>query len=208
MLHAEPGTDQLGEYHHGQEVMLDPQKLKNLQLIAQAAVASEKATACPAELQAAQCILETGWLSHAPGNNCFGIKIFPGAFGRQLLHTQEWFTDAERDRFLNLGDGRTAEPAVPPQQDSHGRRHYNVQDWFATFSTLGDCFARRAVMFTAGRYAPFAAAYKMNHDIDALVHGIAPIYATDPTYAVNVLKLIHNADVQAALAQARSGANG
>src|SRR5437588_781772 len=131
--------------------MLETQKT-NLRLIAQAAVASERATACPAELQVAQCILETGWLKHTPGNNCFGIKSYEGAFGRQLLHTREWFTDAEDRRFVALGDGRTAEAAKPIQQDAHGRKLYNVQDWFATFATLGDCFARRAAMFNAGRY--------------------------------------------------------
>src|SRR6478672_2840811 len=93
----------------------------NLGRIAEAAVASEQSTGCPAELQAAQCILETGWLNHAPGNNCFGIKSYAGAFGRQLLHTREWFTDAELARFLTSADGRTAEPVEPAQQDARGR---------------------------------------------------------------------------------------
>src|SRR5579872_7370119 len=90
--------------------MIDTQRTK-LRQIAQAAVASERATGCPAELQAAQCILETGWLSHAPGNNCFGIKSYPGESGRQLLHTREWFTDTGVRQFLASGDGRTAELA-------------------------------------------------------------------------------------------------
>ena len=90
--------------------MLETQK-NNLWLIAQAAVAAEKATHCPAELQAAQCILETGWLAHAPGNNCFGIKSYEGAAGRQLLASREWFNDAELDCFLSRGDGRSATPA-------------------------------------------------------------------------------------------------
>src|SRR5947208_2405336 len=154
--------------------MLDTQKT-NLRLIAQAAVASERSTGCPAELQAAQCILETGWLKHAPGNNCFGIKFYPGSFGRQLLHTREWFSDVETARFLAMSDGRTAEPSEPAQQDAHGRKLYNVQDWFATFATLGDCFARRAAMFSAGRYAPLASAYKAGGSLDDLVRGIAPI---------------------------------
>jgi hypothetical protein len=99
--------------------MQDTQKV-NLFFIAQAAVASEQSTGCPAELQAAQCILETGWLKQAPGNNCFGIKIYDGAYGRQLLHTREWFTDAETARFLALGEGRTAELIQPVQRDARG----------------------------------------------------------------------------------------
>src|SRR6478672_13564702 len=154
--------------------MLDSQKT-NLHLIAQAAVLSERSKGCPAELQAAQCILETGWLSHAPGNNCFGIKSYSGEYGRQLLATREWFTDEEVARFLSKGDGRTAVPAEPMQRDARGRTLYQVQDWFATFATLGDCFTRRAVMFTAGRYAKFATAYKENRDLEALVRSIAPI---------------------------------
>src|SRR5438477_8715451 len=99
--------------------MLETQKA-NLRLIAEAAVASERSTGCPAELQAAQCILETGWLKHAPGNNCFGIKSYGGASGRQLLNTREWFSDADAARFLALGDGRTASLATPVEQDARG----------------------------------------------------------------------------------------
>ena len=180
-------------------------KKNNLWLIAQAAVASESATQCPAELQAAQCILETGWLNHAPGNNCFGIKSYSGEYGRQLLATREWFTDEEVGRFLSKGDGRTAVPTEPLQRDARGRTLYQVQDWFATFATLGDCFARRAVMFTAGRYAKFATAYNENRDLEALVRGIAPIYATDPTYVDKVIGLIQNAEIRAAIDRARKG---
>jgi flagellum-specific peptidoglycan hydrolase FlgJ len=184
--------------------MLETQRT-NLGLIAVAAVASERSTGCPAELQTAQCILETGWLKHAPGNNCFGIKFYDGAWGRQLLRAKEWFTDADSARFLAAGDGRTAVPADPVQQDANGRKLYKVQDWFATFATLGDCFAHRAAMFSAGRYAPFAATYKAGGSLEDLVRGIAPIYATASGYADSVLALIHNADVQAAIAAARHG---
>ena len=182
--------------------MLDSQK-NNLRRIAQAA-ASEQSTGCPAELITAQCILESGWLTHAPGNNCFGIKSYAGEFGRQLLRTREWFTDAERARFLALAPGRTADFVQPLRQDLHGRKLFSVQDWFATFATLADCFARRAAMFNTGRYAPFAETYKANLDLEALVRGISPIYATDPTYADTVWSLIRSPEVQAATDQAQA----
>lgn len=185
--------------------MLETQKT-NLRLIAEAAVASERSTGCPAELQAAQCILETGWLKHAPGNNCFGIKFYDGAYGRQLLNTREWFNDAEAARFLAAADGRTAVPADPVQQDAHGRKLYQVQDWFATFATLGHCFARRAAMSNAGPYAPLAAAYKAGGSLEDLVRGVARIYATAPNYGDSVFALIRNPDVQAAIAAARAEA--
>jgi flagellar protein FlgJ len=182
--------------------MLESQKT-SLHLIAQAAVASERSTGCPAELQAAQCILETGWLKHAPGNNCFGIKYYDGAGGRQLLRTHEWLTEADAARFLALGEGRTAVPAEPPAHDARGRKLYIVEDVFATFATLGDCFAYRAAIFSIGRFAPFAAAFKGGGSLEELVRGIAPIYATDPAYADHVLALIANADVRAAIAAER-----
>src|SRR5262245_25350157 len=100
--------------------MLETQQT-NLRLIAQAAMASEKATECPAELQAAQCILETGWLHHAPGKNCFGIKSYPGEYGRQLLATREWFSRDELARFLSRGDGRVATAVRGAAPDARGR---------------------------------------------------------------------------------------
>ncbi len=184
--------------------MIDTQRTK-LRQIAQAAVASERATGCPAELQAAQCILETGWLAHAPGNNCFGIKSYPGEFGRQLLHTHEWLTPAELDLFLAASAGRTAELAQPVQHDARGRSLYSVQDWFATFPTLAECFARRAAFFYTGRFAPFSAAWRRDRDLEALVRGIAPIYATDPAYAEKLLGFITQAEVREELAAARAG---
>jgi flagellum-specific peptidoglycan hydrolase FlgJ len=183
--------------------MLDTQRA-NLRLIARAAVASEKATGCPAALQAAQCILETGWLSHAPGNNCFGIKSYAGESGRQLLRTREWLSDPERERFVAGAQGRTAELVEPLQRDARGRTLYSVMDWFATFPTLGDCFATRAAAFRQGEYAALAAAWQANGDTEALVRGIAAIYATDPTYAGKVLALIRHPAVQAAIAAARA----
>ena len=179
---------------------------ETLQRIASAAVHCERLVpTCPAEIPMAQAILESGWLEHAPGNNCFGIKSYSGEYGRQLLHTTEWFTDAEVKRFLALRDGRTAEPADPGAPARHdGRRKYKVQDWFATFEVLGDCFAKRARLFGAGRYAPIAAAYAEDRDLEKCIRAFAPIYATDPHYADSVLQIIHRAEVQVVLAEARS----
>ncbi len=178
---------------------------EQLPAIARAAVDSEKQTGCPAELTAAQCILESGWLQHAPGNNCFGIKQYAGCPDRQLLSTEEWFTDAEVQRFLTAADGRTAEMVQPVQQNQRGAKRYRVQDWFAAFPTLADCFARRGIMFTAGRYAPMLATFRQNGDLEALIRAIAPVYATDPHYADSVLRLIGQQDVRAAIAAARAG---
>ena len=53
---------------------MTPDQLAALRRIAEAAVAAERETGCPAEISAAQCIVESAWLQVAPGNNCFGVK--------------------------------------------------------------------------------------------------------------------------------------
>jgi flagellar protein FlgJ len=177
---------------------------KNLKTIAAAAWASQQKTGCPGLLQLAQCALETGWLKSAPGNNCFGIKAYPGCHGRQLLTTTEWFTDAELKHFLSLGDSRTAELNHAHEQVLSGRREYIVHDWFATFETLGDCFSKRAAMWDKGRYMVCAEQFKRDGDLNALVRSIASIYATAPDYAKQVLSIIDQADVQAAWKEAQN----
>jgi flagellum-specific peptidoglycan hydrolase FlgJ len=175
-----------------------------LQSIARAAVDATKGTDCPAALIAAQAILESGWLGHAPGNNCFGIKARKGEMARQLLPTSEWFTDAERTAFLAAMDGRTADLVEPVETDARGRKKYRCRDWFATFPTLAACFARRVALFAAGRYAPIALEYRLNGDLEQLVRKMAPIYATDQKYTATILEFIRRPDLTAALAEARN----
>jgi flagellum-specific peptidoglycan hydrolase FlgJ len=50
-----------------------PDQLAALHRIAEAAVAAERETGCPAEISAARGVVESDWLRAAPGNNCFGI---------------------------------------------------------------------------------------------------------------------------------------
>ena len=69
--------------------MLTPAQKSALQQIAAASVVAEKKTGCPAELSAAQAILESGLLQRAPGNNCFGIKANSRAAGQQYVFTHE-----------------------------------------------------------------------------------------------------------------------
>lgn len=183
--------------------MLSPTQLKAVDKIGSAAVIVERLWGIPAELTSAQCCIESGYLAHAPKNNCFGIKEYEGCLGRQLLFTVEYFTDAELARFLARGDGRTAVLAMPPVTLPSGRKKYKVQDWFAVFATLADCFAKRGKMFLAGRYAPFAEAYRVDSDLEKLVKGIAPIYATDAGYADAVLKMARRPEIMAAISKAR-----
>jgi flagellum-specific peptidoglycan hydrolase FlgJ len=173
-----------------------------LEQASRAAVTASKATGIPPELLVAQWAVESGWGKHAPGNNCFGIKQYKGAHGRQLLRTREWFTDPQLLAFLAMGDGRTATPTGQAKGD---RREYSCQDWFATFPTLEACFERRAALFRVGRYKPFADQYDKDGDVAALIRGIAPIYATDPMYAGALLRVINGEAVNSALDGARGG---
>ena len=132
------------------------------------------------------------------------MKSYPGCFGTQLLATREWFTFQQSNYFVSLGGGRTAVLHDPRQIDAMGRQLFDCQDLFATFATLANCFAKRAGMFGAGRYAPFAAAYRSTGDMEAYIRGIAPIYATAPNYADQLLEIINEPSVQAALTAAQS----
>jgi len=181
---------------------MDAALLAAIQKISEAAVACERSSACPGEMLAAQCILESGYLKYAPGNNCFGIKSATAS--GQLLRTSEWMTPVERDAFLKAKAGRTAvlDPAhIAPR---NGRDKYIVEDWFATFASLADCFKKRAEMFAKSPYTLAAGAFAADRDFPKLVRAIAMFYATSPDYADQVLKIASMQAVRDALAKARS----
>jgi len=172
--------------------------------IAPAAVACERdATGCPAELTAAQAILESGWLSNAPANNCFGIKAHASVPGRQLLTTTEWFTDQEAATFVAHGDQREAVLATPPQARGP-RKKYKVKDWFAAYATLAECFSDHTRVLQGAVYAPAWTRYRADRNLEAFIRGIAAHYATAPDYADSILQLARNTVIAAAIAAARS----
>lgn len=161
----------------------------SLTLAYDAALDCESRTGLPIALSLAQWAIESGWGAHSPGNNCFGIKAFAGA-ERQLLSTTEWFTPAEAARFLAGSEGRTAIES-PGTSRADGRSRYTVEDWFAKFESLGDCFTEHASLITRG--APYAKAwmdFQEHQDVAQLAREIAPHYATDPHYADLLVEVI------------------
>src|SRR3954462_4574065 len=118
---------------------LNTAQLNELRSVATQAVVCEKNTEIPAELTIAQWALESGWGQHQPGNNCFGIKYYVGAPGKQLLVTKENFTKDEVLHWLSKSEGRIANP-ISYQPDEAGRLPYKCEDYFATFPTLASCF--------------------------------------------------------------------
>jgi flagellum-specific peptidoglycan hydrolase FlgJ len=137
----------------------------------------------------------------------FGIKSFPGCHGTQLLATREWFSPSQAAAFTATNAARTAVMHAPQERDTIGRYLYDCQDEFATFPTLAACFAKRAELFSAGPYAPFAAAYRDTGDLNAYIGGIGPIYATAPNYAAMLREIIDEPSVRAALTAARATAS-
>lgn len=181
--------------------------LKSLQRIAEASVYSEKLTGLPAEFTLAQCALESGWLDHCPGNNPFGIKDFKGSFGRQLLNTLEWFTPRQFTEFMCLGDSRTGAINIRGGQPhtSGDRTEYKVKDWFATFNSLEDAFARHGSMLVSSKfYKDITSTYMQDSDLDKFMQSVSAVYATSPAYIQQIRAIVKQNNVQSALTQARS----
>lgn len=128
--------------------------------IAPAAVESERDTELPAELSAAQCIFESGWLSRCPGNNCFGIKKDDHGSGVQYVMTKEFL------------DGTWEQMPLA----------------FETYASLAACFTDHARLITMGEpYQKAWAQYLLDHNLDELILAIGPIYATSPGYAETII---------------------
>ncbi len=161
--------------------------------IAAASVACERSTGCPAELSAAQCALESGWLKHAPGNNCFGIKMARRHARTQLLATSEVL---RRDQ-MEPGD-------VILEHLAGGRVRVRGKRAFAAYDSLADCMIDHArLITTAACYGRAWQQYQADRNLEALIRNIAGTYATDPQYASKLLAMIHKPELQAAIVAAR-----
>ena len=156
--------------------LLSPTQTSELQRAAASSTRCERTTQVPAELTVAQWALESGWGSHQPGNNCFGIKAYGGCFGVQSLDTAEVLS---------------------------GDRVFVKQD-FATFPSLDACFEKHANLFTSQEpYAHAWEQYKKTPDVQLFIRQIAGIYATAPSYADTLLNIISIPAVQSCLAESR-----
>lgn len=156
--------------------MLTPSQLERLSAAAKAACACEASTRLPAEITVAQWALESGWVASAPGNNCFGIKAYPGCQVQQFL----------------------------AQEVIAGERTTLTLE-FAAFDSLQACFEKHARLITCGApYSRALAHYMAGRDLVLLIGEVAPAYATDPSYASKLRAAISMQEVQAALKLARS----
>ena len=156
--------------------MLSPQQLEALQRAAASSVRCERDLNVPAELTVAQWALESGWGAHQRGNNCFGIKAYPGCFGVQSLPTVE-FIDGTRTV---------------------------INQPFAIFPSLDACFAKHAALLKTGRYGAILAAYSADRNLGLLIAQISAVYATDPNYAKSIASIIAMSAVNEALSKCRN----
>lgn len=186
---------------------LSPEQTARLKTAAEQAVIAETETGFAAEVIIAQWALESGWGKSQPGNNCFGHKA-PAPMRdnarRQLLTTKEWFNQPDLQRFLALGDGRTAieDTDVAPR---NGRRRYTVRDWFMKYASLAEAFSKHANKLQQGRYEPAWRAFQSSRDPIELARAIHRAgYATAPDYADILARIIRNPEVQSALGDARA----
>jgi len=159
---------------------MTPDQKAALTKIATAAVDNELMTGVPAELTACQAILETGWLKHAPGNNCFGIKASARhTFTQQLMTTEHI-------------DGQDV---TEPQT-------------FAAYDSLQDCFRDHDwTIKTVPAYRKAWTAYQTDRDLNAFILGVAKVWATDPQYGAKLMALAGSENVKSAIAVARSVPN-
>lgn len=155
--------------------MLTPGQQDAVRDIARAAIACERATGCPAEVSAAQCIFESDYLRRMPGNNCFGIKRDQRGSGGQYILTHEYLNG----RWIMM-----------PME-------------FEAYRTLADCFTDHARLIQSGVYLPAWERYRTTHDVDAWITGVAAHYATDPGYAGKITAEAHSGTVETALHQMR-----
>ncbi len=156
--------------------MLSPVRMSLLSRAAANSVSCERRANVPAELTIAQWALESGWGIHQPGNNCFGIKAYPGCWGVQTLTTFEVIAGIRK----------------------------SVVAEFATFLTLEACFEKHAALLTSA--TPYLGAwfeYRRAPKLETLIRQIAPVYATDPQYAENLLHIVAMPEVAQCLAAAR-----
>ncbi len=183
--------------------MTPEQKAINLEKIAKGAVSLERAMAVPAELCAAQCILESGWLQYAKGNNAFGIKAGKNQPFTEFL-TREVWTDKELAYYEKQG----------VRIQSKKRREdglWNVMCYlkFRAFATIEDSFLAYGELLLEGKnFKDRFKRYLEHKNVDQLLRDMQgedgkPKYAKDTEYVGQVRRIMNQQNVQQAIQKVR-----
>ena len=160
----------------------DTDRQARLAEVARIAVALERQTQCPAPLMIAQWAVESRWGSKPVGHaNYFGMKKNSRDPESCTIETEE------------IVDGKPVEEELQ----------------FADYDSLEASAQDYAELITQGE--PYRAAwtqYLQDHNLDALIDGVAARYASDPNYRQLVTLIAHQANVMLAIVNMRREALG
>ena len=179
--------------------MTTSQRATNLRRIAKAAVHIERTRNIPAELSTVQCVIESAWLGKAIGNNAFGIKAVKGQPFRRVITTERLTPkqlEAERAKGYRIVSYNN--PVAVLEQD------------FADYWTLEECFEAYADLLTKGRYFKDRFARYLEHrDPERLLNDMSgkdgqPPYFTGAGYVELWRSIANQSNVKAAIEEARS----
>jgi flagellar protein FlgJ len=156
---------------------MDENLNRRLAEVARIAVRLETETGVPARLLIAQWAVESRWGAKLVGDfNCFGIKLAARHTKSCSVMTREVVAGQER--------------------------HLRLE--FADYDSLEDACRDYAWLISHGD--PYRAAwqrYREDGDFDAVIDGVARVYATDPGYAALLKRITVQANVTAAIQAAR-----
>lgn len=162
------------------------------------AVQAEKETGCPAALTLAQAIIESGYGSHAPECNCFGIKSFKPDEPRQLLVTREVVSAHSDHQFPQV---------ISSKPLTNGLVELKVKDYFKSYPSLKEAFVEHGKLIVNGsRYHLAFGLYQHDKDLNKLIDSVAKSYATDPNYPHLIKSILAMPDVKQALESAQEKA--
>lgn len=125
----------------------------------------------PYQVCVAQGAIESQWGEYGIGNG--GFNLFGRKWGGEgdyvELETQEYYDGAWQTIIAKFQSYASLEDAI--------------KDWCELMLWVKE-------NGELGPYTAVARQYQQNHDVEAFVRGIGPIYATDPEYADKILQTI------------------
>ena len=135
--------------------------------IGRAAKASAARTGVPASFTIAEAALESGWGTHAPGNNLFGVKADPAWSGDVTV---------QRTREFLSGEWTVVEARFRAYPDWQG------------------CLDDHAEFLRSN--PRYAAAFSCKDGRSFALAVAAAGYATDPQYATKLISIINHNDLE------------
>ena len=178
-----------------------PTRAERLKEFAGVAVKVGKAKNYPPELLVAQWAIESGWGERESGtNNYFGMT-------KAKRHGENWKWVPTREVLSSAGIAKldAGERATITTQTTRpdGKFDIKLSRRFASYPTLQAGVEDKVWLIQSGApYKKFFDAYLVDKDLNKLIDGFAPIYATDPSYGTLAKTIAAQTNVKAAIAAA------